>query len=50
MEVMLNSTLAGGVAIGASCDIIIGAVYPFIIGMVAGTLSAIGFLYANSVF
>ena len=48
MEVMLNSSLAGGVAIGASCDLIIGPVYPFIIGVVSGGISAIGFLRVNA--
>lgn len=48
MEVMLNSTLAGGVAIGACCDMITFGVYSFLIGMIAGTVSAVGYLRANA--
>jgi ammonium transporter Rh len=46
-EVMLNATLAGGVAQGACCDMITYGVYSFLIGMIAGTVSCIGYLYAN---
>lgn len=45
MEVVLNSTLAGGVAMGAAADLID---YPFcsmIVGYVAGVVSALGFIY-----
>jgi ammonium transporter Rh len=38
-----NATLAGGVAIGATCDLTMNPVDPLIIGMVAGCLSAYGF-------
>lgn len=48
MEVMLNSTLAGGVAIGACCDMITYGVYSFLIGMIAGTISCLGYLKANA--
>jgi ammonium transporter Rh len=40
-----NATLAGGVAIGTACDMMI---YPFgalIVGVVAGSLSVIGYHY-----
>jgi hypothetical protein len=50
MEVMLHATLAGGVAIGASADIIGHASYPFLIGMLAGTVSCCGFLFAASTY
>lgn len=48
MEVLLNSSLAGGVAIGASCDLIIAPVYAFLVGLISGAISAIGFLKANA--
>jgi ammonium transporter Rh len=44
MEVMLNSTLAGGVIMGAACDFIYNPGYAMICGSVAGGVSAIGFL------
>lgn len=43
MEIMLNATLAGGVVMGAPCDMVN---YPFcamIIGFSVGLLSAVGF-------
>ena len=43
MEDILNATLAGGVVIGAACDLI---VYPFVslvCGFLAGTISTIGY-------
>jgi ammonium transporter Rh len=45
MEIVLNSTLAGGVAIGASADLIN---YPFgsmLVGFVVGIISALGYIY-----
>ena len=45
MEVVLNATLAGGVAMGAAADLID---YPFcsmIVGFVTGGVSSLGFLY-----
>jgi ammonium transporter Rh len=45
MEVVLNSTLAGGVAMGSAADLID---YPFcsmIVGFVTGAISALGFIY-----
>lgn len=44
MEVMLNSTLAGGVVMGAACDFIYNPGYAMICGSVVGIVSAIGFL------
>jgi len=43
-EVVLNATLAGGVAMGAACDMI-EEVYPSIlVGFLTGAISAYGFL------
>ena len=43
MEVMLNATLAGGVAIGSASDIIVAPWATMFIGFIAGVLSAVGF-------
>lgn len=40
---MLNATLAGGVAIGSSCDLITEPWATMTIGLVGGVLSSIGF-------
>jgi len=50
MEVMLNSTLAGGVAIGTASDLAIGGVFPLVVGGIAGIVSALGYLKLNSLF
>ena len=50
MEVMLNSTLAGGVAIGTSADLCTGAVFALIVGSIAGVISAVGFIKLNKFF
>jgi ammonium transporter Rh len=50
MIILLNATLAGGAAMGASADLIN---YPFcsmIVGFVAGGVAALGFAYANNFF
>lgn len=39
-----NATLAGGVAIGAVCDMTLRLSDPLIIGFVAGTVSTIGII------
>lgn len=47
MIIVVNATLAGGIAIGAAADLIN---YPFaamVIGMVAGGVSTLGFFYIN---
>lgn len=47
MIIVVNATLAGGAAMGASADLIN---YPFcsmIVGFVAGSVAALGFAYAQ---
>jgi len=43
----LNSTLAGGVALGASCDLITAPVYALLVGSIVGVISAFGFSHVN---
>ena len=43
MEDILNATLAGGVIIGASCDMYMYAVEALAIGFLGGALSSFGF-------
>jgi ammonium transporter Rh len=43
MELMLNGTLAGGVAIGSTADIICEPWAAMAIGFAGGVLSAVGF-------
>jgi ammonium transporter Rh len=43
MEIMLNSTLAGGVAIGSASDLVVTAGASMFIGCLAGIISAIGY-------
>jgi ammonium transporter Rh len=50
MEVMLNATLAGGIAIGASCRFITLPGYSFFIGMIGGVMATLGYLYTNKFF
>jgi ammonium transporter Rh len=49
MEVMLNSTLAGGVLMGAACDIITGPGFAMLAGCIAGACSALGYLKLNTI-
>ena len=47
MEVVLNATLAGGVAIGTSSDLVVNGGAAMAIGGLGGILSAFGFLKLN---
>lgn len=44
MEVVINATLAGGVAIGTASDLVTTPAVAILVGIIAGVLSAIGFL------
>jgi len=48
MEVVLNATLAGGVMMGAACDLITVPGFAMLAGAIAGIVSAFGFLYGNA--
>ena len=50
MEVMLNSTLAGGVAIGTASDLCMGPAWPILVGALSGIISALGYLKLNAIF
>ena len=43
MEILLNATLAGGVAVGSSVDMCFEPWQPMLIGLIGGILSATGF-------
>ena len=40
-----NSTLAGGVAIGTTANVILNPVHALLVGTVAGALSVVGYEY-----
>lgn len=42
-----NSTLAGGVAVGSVCNLLIGPHGAVLIGIVAGTVSVLGYRYLS---
>jgi len=48
MEVIVNATLAGGVAMGTIADFCLIPGAPLVIGMVVGAISSYGFLRINS--
>jgi len=48
MEVVLNATLAGGVSVGSSADLVVTAGWAMTIGAFAGIVSALGFLKLSS--
>lgn len=48
MEIVLNASLAGGVAVGSSADIIVSAAGAMIAGFITGTISAFGFAYLSA--
>lgn len=43
MEDIQNATLAGGVAVGSSSDLVVGPWASLLIGFIAGAVSVIGF-------
>jgi len=47
MEIILNASLAGGVAIGSSADIIVLPFGAMIAGFVTGVVSSFGFAYLS---
>lgn len=47
MEIILNASLAGGVAVGSSADIIVLPFGAMIAGFVTGTVSSLGFAYLS---
>lgn len=47
MEVVLNATLAGGVSVGSASDLVVTAAISMAIGLIAGLVSAFGFLWLN---
>ena len=49
MEVVLNATLAGGVSVGSSSDLVVTGGTAMAIGGIAGIISAVGFLYLSEI-
>jgi ammonium transporter Rh len=47
MEVVLNATLSGGVAIGSSADLAPHPIIPLVVGLITGVISAVGFAKIN---
>jgi len=47
MEVVLNATLAGGVAIGSSADVTVDPWVPLFVGSFSGMVSALSFTHLN---
>lgn len=47
MEIVLNSSIAGGVAIGCNADIIVQPFGAMLVGFVAGTISSFGYAYLS---
>jgi ammonium transporter Rh len=45
MEILLNASLAGGVIIGAACDMIFSPGGAIVIGAIGGLISALGFAF-----
>ena len=48
MEIVLNASLAGGVAIGSAADIIVSPFGAMIAGFITGAVSSFGFAYLSS--
>merc|ERR1711893_511814 len=49
MEVVLNATLAGGVSVGSSSDLVVTVGTAMAIGGIAGIISAVGFLHLSKI-
>lgn len=47
IEILLNATLAGGVAIGTGCDLCQNPASAVLVGGIGGAVSAIGYMYIN---
>jgi ammonium transporter Rh len=47
MEIVLNASLAGGVAVGSSCDIIVNPFGAMLAGFVTGIISSLGFAFLS---
>ena len=47
MEIILNASLAGGVAVGSSADIIVKPFGAMLAGFITGVLSSFGFAYVS---
>ena len=47
MEIVLNASLAGGVAVGSACDIIVKQFGAMLAGFVTGVISSLGFAYLS---
>jgi len=45
MVLVQNATLAGGVAIGSSSDLVVGPWAALLIGLLGGTISSLGYVY-----
>ncbi len=48
MEIVLNASVSGGVAIGSAADIVVSPVGSMIAGFITGSISAFGFAYLSS--
>lgn len=47
MEIVLNASLAGGVAVGSAADIIVQPFGAMLAGFVTGVISSFGFAYLS---
>ncbi len=47
MEIILNASIAGGVAVGSAADIIVLPFGSMLTGFITGMVSALGFAYLS---